>query len=81
MTITKTCRTCGGDNVSGLRPTGPVPDVERQTTALSKALEQTEEQADRALCRVRELEQVIRAFCSGAVKADVLRKVIGAEAY
>lgn len=81
MTITKTCRTCGGDNVSGLRPTGAVPDPAKQTAALASALEVQEEQVDRLGCRVRELEQVIRAFCAGAVKADVLRKVVGAEAY
>jgi hypothetical protein len=49
--------------------------------ALVRELSVTEELRERAECRARELEQVVRAFLNGKVKADVLGQVVEAGAY
>lgn len=78
--LTTTCLECGGEHLPESKPTGVVLVGAAREAALVRELHFTEEQASRATCRVRELEQVVRAFLKGSVKAEVLRAVVEAAA-
>ena len=79
--LTETCRTCGSETLPESRPTGTVLRGEQREVALVRELTAAEELRERADCRVRELEQAIRAFCKGTVKREVLGSLVGAEAF
>jgi hypothetical protein len=79
--LTENCKSCGSEKLADTRPTGTVLRGEQREVALVKELTNTEELRERADCRVRELEQAVRAFLKGQVKAEVLGSLVGAEAY
>lgn len=79
--LASTCKACGSETVEGLRPDGTVLSGTVRETALVAELLKTEEQASRSAGRVQELEQAIRAFVQGKVKAEVLGSLVNAEAY
>jgi hypothetical protein len=79
--ITETCKSCGGETVPDVHRTGSVLPSAQREVALARELSHTEELRERAECRARELEQAVRAFLKGKVKAEVLGQVVEAGAY